>query len=703
MVRRISKKTSLKSALLRAMMLPSITTAEFPDLSNAPTDKALRIESQDRALHFSQIGQVSIRTGEGLIAFELPLAVTSCLSYNFLNALDYTYGNDHPVWKKVPNLRDDVEQIRKANELMGYEQATRKLCHKPELRVNLNPIKVATTTSSPPPTTAPTNKWNYRSPCYRLRIGNPCTVRRKRNILDFLNKAKELVDMATTSHKSNRRLPIPTMSGLELFASTAKKIARAAAGFHLGSIINVGTTGLNLISMWKTTHRLNKLSAHVQEMYTTVGQLATSMANIINHLQHEHELDKYKSIANFIAQYRNTIHDTASALINRNFPTNAYDHKEFEQQIANLQNIAAEKGDEILNDSPLAILQSETSFLFDKHGNLNIYVKVPFFRKQLTMDLMRFHHTPFNTTDGPHMIDTNIRYIAVTSIPAGTFFTLTEAEFQNCRIITGRVVCPQIRSVLRVDHTITGKDDQRCIHAAFTGNNIGVGQFCSYKKATIAELIDPISETDFLAYSNRHTRIAAKCNKNPHSNEANPGTYILSMKDGCSADTQGTTIWTAYTLDAQNTYLDRNWQPPAAFQALQNLKQEDIRILTEEKITIKQLRERTNQRAQELKETHNMWNNPVTITLFVILALFLAFGLAALDFFKGFILKSLYNRLFRKTRSPSQQQAHTPPPMQPGTGNTQQQCMALNQLPPAYPNLGQQNIYADIDHGQRLA
>jgi hypothetical protein len=110
-------------------------------------------------IHFSQSGELYLKTGEALVNFELPIAPTACLAINFNKALwakhpkgdDFGEAMRSPVNGKCKTLQDSIDEIKRYLKIMGFWTHIEPLCYLPQYQIVLNVDPAARKASRPTP------------------------------------------------------------------------------------------------------------------------------------------------------------------------------------------------------------------------------------------------------------------------------------------------------------------------------------------------------------------------------------------------------------------------------------------------------------------------------------------------------------------------------------------------------------------------
>jgi hypothetical protein len=605
-------------------------------------------------IHFSQSGELYLKTGEALVNFELPIAPTACLAINFNKALwaKHPKGDDFgeavrsPVNGKCKTLQDSIDEIKRYLKIMGFWTHIEPLCYLPQYQVVLNVDPAARIASRPTP---PKPTKITRAPnCMALRTGHTCAhMRNKRDntannllngILDIYatpaidkiaNKlgktAAKTIQKALNKHAMKTEKDNVYLDGWQVLMDIPAKILRGTAGFGVGKVLEVASDFATALTLFKTSARLNKLSAHVEELDTRMGEMTKVIADVLNHLEQEWIGHNYGSICRQIETFSDDLNLITTAILQKYFPPIMFRMKAFEAAIKELQKEAREKGDELLHTSPMGALQSSMGYTYESTGNLNIFLKLDLTRESLRMKLHEVFLVPFQTSNGLLVIQTDIKYIAVTETPSGSFITMTAEEYKSCHYVAGKLLCPNARVVNKKDLAMPGFNSAMCIFSALNTDNNGIKKFCTFTRPLELESLQSISDNEFIGFSTRPLVIAILCETEEATKfvETEPGTFILEMPDGCKADSPGHTVWNNYELSAQSIYLRRRVTIPHALRTLSNQTSEDIKFLVDTHKTLLDLQERNDVAQRSIFRQQLAYNNPFVFGLSITIAVFL--------------------------------------------------------------------------------
>ena len=610
-------------------------------------------------VHFAQSTDIYLKTGEAVINFEIPLQAAACFSHNFNKAVHAAHPIQEPFghelrvakWGKLRMLDNITAGIDETLEIMGFKTAIKKNCDLPKYQVYLdvNP-QVRKAKRPSPPATKPLPKIDPN--CQALRIGASCAVRhrsrrspghrptrRKRQIVRGLTQiaTQKLGEMAASTIKRHLKKELPqadrpTYDGWNIFLSVAEKITRGIAGMNFGSIVSAGGDIANMMTYFKVSSRLNKLTEHVSEIDTKVGQLTINMVEVLTSLKEDRLGHMYERIKDYIYEFKLELDRILVSIVQGYFPRDMFEMLAFTKAVDALELEANQNSDTLLDKSPMAALQSKMGWAYEDTGNLNVHLRTDITRTSLKMVLHQIFLTPIQTATG--------RVIIV----------MTENEYKTCRNVAGKLICPDARVVHKKDLGVTGYNDAMCVHATFTMDNAGIKQYCTYTRPRQEENIQSVSDNEFLGYSNRSLTIHVKCNTLGEDYlQTQPGAFILELPDGCKADAPAHTVWNIYLLAAQSIYLQRRWTPPEALTTFGNHTAKDIGFLIDTSKTLNDLtnlhlleqqhREATKQRQEQelaqrkLQESQNNWFGPGAI-LFASLC---AIIVAAIIFYCGCI------------------------------------------------------------------
>jgi hypothetical protein len=345
-------------------------------------------------IHFSQSGELYLKTGEALVNFELPIAPTACLAINFNKALwakhpkgdDFGEAMRSPVNGKCKTLQDSIDEIKRYLKIMGFWTHIEPLCYLPQYQIVLNVDPAARIASRPTP---PKPTKITRAPnCMALRTGHTCAhMRNKRDntannllnsILDvyatpaidkLANKlgktAAKTIQKALNKHAMKTEKDNVYLDGWQVLMDIPAKILRGTAGFGVGKVLEVASDFATALTLFKTSARLNKLSAHVEELDTRMGEMTKVIADVLNHLEQEWIGHNYGSICRQIETFSDDLNLITTAILQKYFPPIMFRMKAFEAAIKELQKEAREKGDELLHTSPMGALQSSMGYTYE--------------------------------------------------------------------------------------------------------------------------------------------------------------------------------------------------------------------------------------------------------------------------------------------------------------------------------------------------
>ena len=613
-----------------------------------------------RSIHFAKSSELYLKTGEAVINFELPLQAAVCLARNFNDAVHRT----HPVttnfgkelriveWAKLKFLDNTTKEIEDTLEIMRFDEALYKHCDKPQYQVLLDTKMETRKAKRPsPPTKRPIPTVDPN--CQALRLGASCglghrrsrrsvgkrprrqkrqTTRRNNGIFGAIRSAAsdKLGEMAATAierhiTRRNKRNDEVKYDGFNLFATFAEKLTRGITGMNIGSIVQAGGAIADTLMYFKVASRLQKLTEHVTEIDTRVGEIAIKMVSILETLKEETLGHLYQRVQKQIEDFRDELNRILDAITQGRFPRDMFDMPAFKKAVEALELEAAQYGDALLDTSPMAALQSPMGWSLEDTGNLNVFLRLDTTRDSLRMVLHQMFLTPFPTADGPMIIDTAIKFIAVTKTPSNTFLVMTADEYKSCRNTAGKLICPDARLVHKKDLGVPGFNDAMCAYAAFSLDNTAIKKYCTFTRPKQEESLQSVSDNEFVGYSNRSLQVSVSCHTSgSHHLETPPGAFILELPDGCKADTPAHTVWNIYLLSAQSIYLRRAWSTPEALTSIISLSASDIQFLIDTKHTLEDLAQRHIEESRHFQESQTSWFGEGAILFGSLFALLLA-------------------------------------------------------------------------------
>ena len=634
-----------------------LIAADQPTISAFNSFLEAKVKPVHASIHFAKSTEVWLKTGEAVINFELPVQATACLGINFNKAVHATHPITTPFgeelrladWGKLRDMDNVTEELKDNLEIMGFKEQILKICDEPQYQVILDVDPEVRQARKPTPPEPRTPKVDPN--CQALRIGASCSVyprRRRRSVghrprrakRDLTNRdgrfsirnaaARKLGKMAAaTIEKHLAKVPVedpPKLDQWEIFVSAAEKIIRGISGMHVGSVLSAGGDIAGILGYFKCSARLNKLTEHVTEINTRVGKLAESMVKVLNTLEEEKLGHMYQDILDYIRRFNQELDRIIVAITQGYFPKDMFEMPAFKTAVEALELEASQKGDTLLDKSPMAALQSPMGWSFEDTGNLNVYLRLDVTRESLRMVLYQIFFTPFMTSNGPMVIDTEIRFLATTVTPSNTFLVMTMDQYKTCRNVAGKLMCPDARVVHKKDNMVPGFNDAMCIHAAFIADNEGILRFCTFTRPIREETLQSVSDNEFLGYSNRSLTIMVHCQNSQISThlESPPGTFILEMPDGCKADSPAHTVWNVYLLSSQSIFLQRRWRTPHALTNIVSLPPSDIEFLVDTRKTLANLQAKHQTTTRQLEETQREWMGPGTIVFASLFAAVLA-------------------------------------------------------------------------------
>ena len=644
-----------------------------------PSDSRVTIERQDRPVHFSFLGDMKTPTGKGVIVAEIPIGPAVCLSRNLRDAMQTTYASDHWMWAKgAPTLREDVAEMENLMKLMQFDSHLDTYCKQPQFKIILKDAtyrKLSKGTPGKDPSFDAAIVYAEDN-CWSTRLGLSCSMGR----LPRLPRSKREADWDDiddiiediVSHRTKRsprfnnfvrkvagnrqafmqllrnsQMKLPKLDGFNVITPIVNKAARffsLSSSNPVMAVLQIGGAITNALAYMRITSRLNRLSAHVQELETKLGVTIKVLVKALQALEDQNRVLQLQAATLEVNNIKNNIRDTFQALVHEQFPVHLFNDQTFQKQIKELKNRAKENGDELMYDNHLNLIQGKTGFTYEDTGNLNIFLEVDLHDPELEMNIYRFYSAPIKTKYyGNVQLRNQITHIAATKTLT-MFVTMTHTEFNQCSLKHNARTCPKSTDILINDPTLRGYDQSRCVMAILASNDEAISAHCQFEEATTVEFLTRIASNQFLGYSRRTLKISVTCPNLdiPIYAQAGEGLFILTAPDGCKITAPAQYVMTAYELSPLQTYHDRAWSPPAAFAMVANMMQTDGELLIQERLTLEELQYHLENKPIDGLDT----SNPLVVMAICIPTAILATLITvAIITFRMKIYKTIRNKL----------------------------------------------------------
>lgn len=637
-------------------------TTATSDTSNGAmgSDFAKAIPTTD-PFQFSLIGPADTLTGDGILTVEVPLIPTACTHFRLQQTLEATFAERKDDASFDASMTK-IDNIKRQNSRLDNLLWTMDV--KDEVHDQCNDAK-----------------YDILWPEYHNGVRADFTdARAKRSIapailLSGLAKAggKKLAQRLTKEAFTR------AVRQTNIFPTEEEKKDEWLNPLDPANWLSIGGKAISAFLMWATNRRQESTAAYIREMNTRIGQNTIAIRYAIDTIADFSEQLMLRELADAVKDSTNMLHSLANALRDHRLDLGIVDQTEFQSAIADLKTKAKHHGMELRDTSVFALMQMETSHMLERgSGNLNIYLKLPLYTPSLELRIYRFVQAPLPTKKGLLEIDTKFAYLAVTHNPGGSFYGMTEAEFALCTTIQGRFLCPHARRILREDASLSGRDDTRCLFAAFSSDSQAMSRHCRYVPSDNAETMFWLSGDEFLHYSHRRTNLEVICTRQRETTariSIPAGHSIITLQPGCRAQSKAVVFWTIATVWAQAMRASTSaWPQPAIIQQLLDLSAQELQDIVSKQ--------------QTLSEATTISTDPATTP-----AAISAYSLGSLLLFAASAF-GWSNR--RHALRALQRQGGSPPPATIQAHPAIQDRASATTVANIYPDLTQETIYSNV-------
>ena len=185
-------------------------------------------------------------------------------------------------------------------------------------------------------------------------------------------------------------------------------------------------------------------------------------------------------------------------------------------------------------------LQMEASFIAGNNsGDFDVILHVPVYPPGMEMPVFRFIPMPVKLSDELLVtINTPFDFIAVGK---DTFFTMTSADHDTCRLIGGLITCPHNSVARRIPHNLTSipyKDPALCLLALYKHELAAATSLCHFSILKNEPAVTQLSRSTFAVYSPVPETATIYCRNHslPPTQELRlSGSSIVTLPSTCSA------------------------------------------------------------------------------------------------------------------------------------------------------------------------
>jgi len=264
------------------------------------------------------------------------------------------------------------------------------------------------------------------------------------------------------------------------------------------------------------TAKINSIAVILEEQQTKVGQLTRTMETQVKklaaHESRQHAINLLNSLTTSMAQVRNILAPTISALLHGRADPSILLTPEFLPKTMELSRKAAAFDLTLATTRINDLAQLPTTYTLDTAtGILTVYNHIPLFSAKYVLALYRASIMPFPAGNGFLEIKTPTDLIAINSRPDTLFFGLTMEQYAAC-IHSGKyIVCPHPHTVLKQDPKLTGPDNARCLHGLFTGNDRSIKAHCVPQPASEQEIVERAGWNRFAIFTSTPQTVTVHC------------------------------------------------------------------------------------------------------------------------------------------------------------------------------------------------
>ena len=567
---------------------------------------SLIISSDNAAVRFSHVGDVKISTGFATLNTIVPAIQLYCVLDRSAAAistyiLEYLSVDDNgkpleaeKLAEKYPSrnrIRVALAQFKNDFFRLDIQAAVAKECKENQYRYDL-PVPHGRHKR-----TADLSK--YKPPLeHFLRVQAAGSEVLKVAQLVYNNKDK----IATVINQLGPfRDAISTVgTAAKLFSPIATTAASTIASVALGPAAIIGGSIVSIASLFGSRREISKLKAQISEQYNMIGTLAAAQHEMITSMRAWREDWAIAQMATLFEQAALDMRLLTTSLRDKKLDLNLLDADEFTAKMNSLRAAAKKEGLELLDLDPLAVSSLPLGYFVNDHNQLQIQTQLPLFDPTLNMGLHQLHSAPILTPNGPVEFDTDIEYIAVSSGNDASFYTLTRAEFADCKIIEGHFLCPHQRRILKQNTNLKGFDQERCVHALYLSQSQYIADNCRFRKATKTDAISAVNANTFAHYSEEPRNVKSKCS-DPQDNmhtTVPAGHTLIEVMHGCRASTDSALFFVPTTYASATIFANNDREIPKALQQIAKLALQDHQRLVDLGLTISQVQNRSASHAR---------------------------------------------------------------------------------------------------------
>lgn len=424
--------------------------------------------------------------------------------------------------------------------------------------------------------------------------------------------------------------PSPTAS---VQPKRMRRFIFAAIALAVGSLVAATAVGIysggDLIALKnaasKTNTHVNALVSAVKSMHSQMGVMLDAIRKIQDDIVLKHyEQDLYDAISSLVTQQGLAVNHALTAvnsIIHGEIDPSLLPAHTLDIAVQELTLLAAAQNLYPVITKPQEIAELPASYTVTKDGVLTAYIHVPLSSARFDMTLHRLTSLPIATNNGYFKVDIEEKYLAVTHQPTNVFFSLSEADFRQCKIMEGNYVCPHTYDMFKPTAGFDEISEPRCLMALYERSDSDIRQFCPAAEATQQAAVTEIDDYTFALFSVKQDQVIITCAAEKGERTTYTGTLNVHIKPGCNAETNGRYITPHVTI--QGTPITSSVSSPSALALFANLSSAALQGAKDERKSIgfhldlesKALSELSD--LQKLQESFNT-GHPIAITLAIV-------------------------------------------------------------------------------------